>query len=161
MKGSALAAIPVLTLALSACGTRPDETESPTACRAGAGTYERALTVAPGAVRLVSETGRYPISDCLVAEQTAGDLASVGTAMVRTANELNAAARAHPGGPENVQLGYLLGAARRGAGPSGGIHANLLDRLDTAAHFSPGGAALPPAFGVALASGEAAGAETG
>ena len=58
--------------------------------------------------------GETPISDCLTENQQAGDLATVGVAMVTAATRLNAEARAEPGGAANLQLGYLLGAAKRG-----------------------------------------------
>ena len=137
-------AIPALTaaiLSLGGCGTQSDGT--PVACREGAGVYMRALAAAPGAVKLREET---PIGDCLVENQVAGDLATVGTAMVAAATKLNAAARAEPGGAANLQLGYLLGAAQRRANRTGGIHAELLRRLSAAARYSPDNRALSPAF---------------
>ncbi len=59
---------------------------------------------------------------------------------------LNAEARAHPGGDANVQLGYLLGAAQRGADRTEGIHAELLRRLSAAARYSPDNRPLPATF---------------
>ena len=73
--------------------------------------------------------GEAPISDCLAENQQAGDLATVGEAMLEAATELNAEARAEPGGAANVRLGYLLGAAQRGAEDTDGIHAELIRRL--------------------------------
>jgi hypothetical protein len=96
-------------MVLSSCGGPDDST--PVACLEGAPAYLRALEDAPGAVRL---SGTTPISDCLAENQTGGDLATVGTAMLTVATRLNVEARAEPGGPANVWLGYLLGAAQRG-----------------------------------------------
>ena len=57
--------------------------------------------------------------------------------MVGAATKLNAEARAEPGGDANLQLGYLLGAAERGADETEGIHAELIRRLTAAARYSP------------------------
>jgi len=127
--------------AASGCGAMSDST--PLACLEGSGAYLAALRDAPGAVEL---HGGTPISDCLVENQKAGDLAAVGTAMVTAATRLNAEARAEPGGGTNLRLGYLLGAAQRGAEGTNGIHADLIRRLSAAARYSPDGRPLPPAF---------------
>jgi hypothetical protein len=109
----------------------------------GAPAYLTALEDAPGEVRL---DGEAPISDCLAANQSGGDLAEVGTAMLAAATELNGEARARPGGASNLQLGYLLGAAQGGAEESEGIHAELVRRLAAAARYSPDNRPLPPQF---------------
>jgi len=128
-------------LAAAGCGSPDDST--PVACLEGEKAYLAALERAPGAVRLRDET---PISSCLAENQQGGDLATVGTAMVAAATELNAAARDDPGGAANLRLGYLLGAAQRGAAETSGIHADLIRRLAVAARYSPGGRPLPPVF---------------
>ncbi len=133
----ALSALAVLV----GCGSTDDST--PVACLEGSGPYLRALEVAPGTVLLRGET---PISDCLAENQASGALASVGTAMVTAATELNVEAREDPGGAANVQLGYLLGAAQRGADGTQGIHAELLRRLAAAARYSPDNRPLPATF---------------
>lgn len=135
-----------LALALSAlaavgCGDGDDST--PVACLEGSGAYLAALPEAPGAVRLDGET---PISECLAENQSGGDLAAVGTAMLGAATELNARARAQPGGEANLQLGYLIGAAERGAEGTEGIHADLIRRLISAARYSPGDRPPPAVF---------------
>jgi hypothetical protein len=137
----ALASAVALALTGAGCGGQDDST--PTACLEGAGAYLRALGTAPGEVRLAGET---PISDCLAENQRGGDLATVGAAMIEAATELNRAARAKPGGDANLQLGYLLGAAQRGAERTEGIHADLLRRLTVAARYAPGREPLSPAF---------------
>ena len=135
-------ALGILALALvSGCGSQSDET--PAACREGAAVYTRALAAAPGAVEL---RGGTPIGDCLVESQKGGDLATVGAAMVEVATRLNSEARAAPGGDANLRLGYLLGAATRGAADTEGIHAELIRRLAAAARYSPDNRPLPPAF---------------
>lgn len=138
---SVFAAALAVFFASAGCGSTDDST--PVACLEGPGPYLAAMKEAPGAVELQDGT---PISGCLVGNQQAGDLAAVGGALVTVATRLNAAARARPGGAANLRLGYLLGAAQRGAGGTGGIHADLIRRLTAAAHYSPGGAPLPPSF---------------
>jgi hypothetical protein len=118
---------------LAGCGSRGDAT--PVACLSGSHAYLRALRAAPGEARLAADT---PISSCLAENQQAGDLAQVGDAMLETATTLNAEAREAPGGAANLQLGYLIGAAQRGAQKTGGIHAELVRRLTAAATYSPG-----------------------
>ncbi len=126
---------------IAGCGGNDDAT--PVACLEGAPVYLTALDDAPGEVRL---NGEAPISDCLAANQAGGDLAEVGTAMLAAATELNAEARAQPGGASNLQLGYLLGAAQSGAEGSEGIHAELIRRLSAAARYSPDSRPLPQTF---------------
>lgn len=146
----------VCLIAVDGCGSQDEST--PVACLEGPAVYEKALTAAPGEVLLGEET---PISDCLVRNQQGGDLATVGEAMVAVATKLNAEARAEPGGDANVQLGYLLGAAQRGAERGEGIHADLVRRLTVAARYAPGKQPLPPAFYRAYRTGYAAGHSEG
>jgi hypothetical protein len=131
----------VFALVAVGCGEASDTT--PVACREGTGAYLEALDRAPGSVELRSET---PISDCLAENQKAGDLATVGTTMVALATKLNADARDEPGGDANLQLGYLLGAAERGAERTNGIHTELVRRLTVAARYSPDDRPLPATF---------------
>lgn len=120
------------TLSAAGCGGQDDST--PVACLEGSGAYLNALRAAPAKVKLGGETA---ISECLAQNQKAGDLAAVGGAMVEAATRLSAEARAQPGGDANLQLGYLLGAAQRGAEKTEGIHADLIRRLTVAARFAP------------------------
>jgi hypothetical protein len=143
-------------LLVAGCGSQDDST--PVACLEGASTYARALVSAPGQVRLEGDT---PISNCLAENQQGGDLATVGEAMVATATRLNAEARAEPGGDANLQLGYLLGAAQRGADRTEGIHSDLVRRLTVAARYAPRGEPLSPAFLATYREGFDAGREGG
>jgi len=140
-------ALPVILFALAVtlcagCGDGRDDSTA-AACLEGSRTYLVALEAAPGTVAL---TGGVPISDCLAERQQSGDLATVGTALIDAATELNAEARAEPGGDANLQLGYLVGAAERGAARTEGIHADLIRRLVVGARYAPGREPLPPAF---------------
>lgn len=141
MRFAALASLLVCLLALLGCGNQDDST--PVACLEGAAAYEKALEAAPGEVLLSGET---PIGDCLAANQKAGDLSQVGEAMVAAATALNAQAREEDGGDAAVQLGYLIGAAARGAETSEGIHSDLVRRLTVAARYAPGDQPLSQQF---------------
>jgi hypothetical protein len=143
-------------LAAGGCGATDDET--PVACLDGTGAYLGALGDAPGQVRL---SGEVPISDCLAENQPGGELATVGTAMVAAATRLSAEARADPDGPAALRLGYLLGAAERGAEETGGIHADLLRRLQAAARYAPKERPLPEGFERSYSEGAAAGRRRG
>ncbi len=135
--------IPLVSMALLAggCG-RPSDT-TPVACLEGEGAYLKALDDAPAAAKLRGET---LLSECLAENQKAGDLSTVGTALVGAATKLNTEARAEPGGAANLRLGYLLGAAEGGASRTDGIHAELIRRLVAAARYSPDNRPLSPAF---------------
>jgi hypothetical protein len=139
---------------LAGCGNSQDD-QAPAVCLVGNEAYLRALQHAPDPVLLGSTT---PISDCLVPEQDAGQLASIGQEMIVAATKLNAEARRDPNGKAPVELGYLLGAASQGADP---IHTDLIRRLNAAAQFSQSGGALPAEFERSFARGYAAGQRSG
>jgi hypothetical protein len=128
-------------LLVTGCGSTDEST--PVACLEGPAVYLRALGEAPATVKLQGETS---ISECLAENQPAGELAGVGGTLVTATTHLNAEARAEPGGPANVELGYLLGAAQRGASRTEGIHAELIRRLSIAARYSPDNRPLPATF---------------
>ncbi len=141
MRPRLLVASVVSLFVLVGCGGPDDST--PVACLEGAPVYLHALVDAPGEVEL---GGATPISDCLAQNQTGGDLATVGEAMLTATTKLNVEARAEPGGAANLQLGYLLGAAQRGADGTEGIHTELIRRLSAAARYSPDNQPLPATF---------------
>ena len=157
MRRGILLCLAALALAAAGCGSS-DEPSTPVACLSGSGTYLSALREAPGQVRLEDST---PISECLVDGQQAGDLGTVGEAMVSAATELNDRARRDPNGAAAVELGYLVGAAERGAEQTAGIHTDLVRRLATAARFSQRDAPPAPAFDRAYERGRSAGATSG
>ena len=145
-----------LALAIGACGST-DET-TPVACLEGSKAYLQALEQAPDSARLKNGTR---ISECLTENQGGGELATVGAAMVRAATELNSEARETPAGPAALRVGYLLGAAERGAEDTAGIHAELIRRLEAGAKYSPGSRPLPRPFERAYEEGFEAGQTTG
>lgn len=110
--------------ALAACGS--DARPPPAACTDGPGPLRRALAQAPGRVTLDGD----PLSACFTKGSDADDLQRVGSAWVSVAAELADDARRNPEGEAALRLGYLVGAAHRGAGNSPGLHMDLVRRLD-------------------------------
>jgi hypothetical protein len=149
---AALGAVAVLLIA--GCGNSQDD-QAPGACLVGNEAYLKALQRAPAPVLLGSTT---KISDCLVPQQEAGQLASIGQEMIVAATKLNAEARRDPGGPASVELGYLIGAVSKGADS---IHTDLVRRLNSSARFSETGGTLPASFERAFGRGYAAGRSSG
>ena len=139
---------------IAGCGNSQDD-QAPAVCLLGNEAYLKALVTAPAPVLL---GGTTPISDCLVPEQDAGQLASIGQEMIVAATKLNAQARRDPGGSASVELGYLIGAVSKGADP---IHTDLVRRLNASARFSQNGGALPASFERAFGRGYAAGRSSG
>jgi len=148
-----IALVAVAIVAISGCGTKKNDV-APAACLVPNHAYLRALERAPAEVRLAGTT---PISDCLVPEQDAGQLASIGQEMIVAATKLNGQARAGSI-PATLQLGYLIGAVSKGADA---IHTDLVRRLNSAARFSETGGALPASFERAFGRGYAAGHTSG
>jgi hypothetical protein len=139
---------------VAGCGSGQDD-QAPAVCVVGNGSYLKALEKAPAPVLLGSTT---PISDCLVPQQNGGQLASIGQEMIVAATKLNGEARRDPGGPASVELGYLIGAASKGADS---IHTDLIRRLNSSAHFSETGGALPASLERGFGRGYAAGQQSG
>ena len=78
------------------------------------------------------------LSTCVHDASDADELQAVGAALVATAGKLSDSARAHPGGQAELSLGYLVGAARRGAGKQGGERSELVRRLEQEAQVLRG-----------------------
>ena len=107
------------------CGTEP-RGGVPPECRRGEQAVREALSAAPAEVTLDGT----PLSACLADESDAAELADVGAAFVGAGSDLAAVAAERPGSPEATQLGYLLGAARRGVRAHRGVNAELVRRLE-------------------------------
>jgi hypothetical protein len=144
------AALIVATLALGACSREGRGAPSPE-CLAGAPPVAEALRSAPGEVRLADGT---PISDCVRRAESESDLQTVGLVLTRVAEDLEDAARSTPRAA--LELGYLIGAARRGAPEDSSLQAELVYRLERSA-----GVRMPPAAERALAEGMRAGERGG
>jgi hypothetical protein len=109
---------------LAGCGSEPSRSV-PVECKGRSVAVERALERAPGAVRL----GGTRLSACFAPGADPGDVQTLGLTLLPAAEHLAVAARAHPGGPAPLRLGYLVGAVRRGAA-RGGVYAELERRLE-------------------------------
>jgi hypothetical protein len=141
----------LLALALAGCGNRQPVLDG--ACLRSARDIERALERAPGPVALSTGTR---LSQCVAAARSDADLQDAGLVLTRAADDLAAAAQAGSVAGA-VRLGYLIGATRRGARHTAGIHAELQRRIERA------GAALVevPRLQAAVARGLRAGEATG
>jgi hypothetical protein len=146
------------SVVLASCGS-DEPPATPAACSSPASAYLTALKAAPGEVRL---GGTTPISDCLVEEQEPGQIATVGESIIATATELNRRVRRDAEPAAIVQLGYLVGAVQEAEATTGGIHQDLVLRLDSAARFTGQGqesfpAAFERSFGEGYSAGQAGG----
>jgi hypothetical protein len=153
LRRSSIALVAAAIMAIAGCGTKENDL-APAACLTSNQGYLRALERAPAEVRLAGTT---PISDCLVPEQDAGQLANVGQEMIIAATKLNGEAR-QGSDAAALQLGYLIGAVSKGADA---IHTDLVRRLNSSAQFSETGGALPASFQRAFGRGYAAGHSSG
>jgi hypothetical protein len=137
---------------LAACGATSAPLDG--ACMGSAGAIERALARAPRPVTLPSGTR---LSQCVANARSDSDLQNAGAVLTRAADHLSAAARAGDADAA-LRLGYLVGAARRGAQHTAGIHAELQRHIERAAAVLDGSGARVAG---ALASGQRAGEATG
>jgi len=123
-------ALSVLCAALvlaAAAGCREEDPVLAPACREGPDKILTALRAAPGEVRLGGDT---LLSKCLVNAEDGGELTDVGTGYVTAAQRLADRARREPDGPAAEQLGYLVGAVRRGSLPDQGLAYELVRRIE-------------------------------
>jgi hypothetical protein len=137
---------------LAACGATADPLDE--ACVNGPGAIERALVRAPGPVTLPSGTR---LSQCVSNARSDADLQTAGAVLTRAADHLSAQARAGDADAA-LRLGYLVGATRRGAKRTAGIHAELQRHIERAAAVLEGTGAR---IAAALADGQRAGEATG
>ena len=121
------AVLVALVVAAAGCGTK-DSTLSP-ACTTDTASITRALQDAPAPVRLPDGT---PLSECLSKADTDAELQSFGALITEVADDL-----ADRG--DAVRLGYLIGAARRGAAKTNGVGLELEHRLEISARRLAGG----------------------
>lgn len=154
----ALAGVIPALVCVAGCGS-DEPPPTPRACLAPASAYLRALEAAPQQVLLDAGT---PISSCLVEEQAPGPVQAVGRSVVAAATELNRRAREEPDPAAIVQLGYLVGAVQEAAASTGGIHEDLVLRLDSAARYAGSGrapfsASFERSFGEGYGAGQADG----
>jgi hypothetical protein len=136
---------------LVACGATDDPLDE--ACVTGARAIEHALVRAPHPVTLPSGTR---LSQCVSNARSDADLQTAGAVLTRAADHL--AAQARMGDARAAErLGYLVGATRRGAQRTAGIHAELQRHIERAAAVLDGSGAP---IAAALADGQRAGEAT-
>jgi hypothetical protein len=120
------AAILVVLVALAGCGGDDGPihvTNLPHECAGDFGGLVKALGAAPGRVLVSGE----PISACFTLSEDATDLQELGTSLLTAAQLLGDRAASDPDAA--LQLGYLIGAARRGS-QHNGVAAELVRRLE-------------------------------
>jgi hypothetical protein len=111
-------------LAALAVGCGNDDHRLPVACLDG--NVPKALAQAPAHVRIEGTR----LSDCFTRAANPAEIQEVGTVFVAAAEKLAPQARAKPHSPAAVQLGYLIGAVRHGAGHTQGIHYETQRRIE-------------------------------
>jgi hypothetical protein len=150
---AALLAVAALGAATAACGSE-DPPPLDGACTESPGAIERALARAPRPVTLPTGTR---LSECVSHARSDADLQTAGAVLTRAADDL--ASRAEQGDTQAaVGLGYLVGAARRGAKRTAGIHAELQRRVESSARvLADGGASVAAALARGVRAGEATG----
>ena len=123
----ALGALLVALVTAPGCAKQGgQESTLPVACRSGPEAVRDALRTAPEPV----DIGGTRLSECLPRAGESTDVQAVGAAYVDVAADLAPEARDDPDGSEAQQLGYLVGAVRRAAARSQGIHTELLRRME-------------------------------
>jgi hypothetical protein len=143
-------AVALALVALTGCGT--EDEALPGACNDGALEIEDALSHAPGRVTLRDGVS---LSTCIERARSDGDLQEIGSFYVFVADRL--AARVPRSDPAALRLGYLIGATRRGASRTNGIHDELVRRVEQTIGID----GAPPARQRAFRRGLAAGARNG
>ena len=125
-QGKALLGLAIALAAAGGCSKQDSDDPAPVACKEGAATIEAALARAPARV----EVGGTALSECFTRGGTSSDLQQIGASYLAAATHLAERAKQRPAGPEALRLGYLVGAARRGAAETQGIHEELLRRIE-------------------------------
>ena len=146
--GVAFAVAIVAAAAIAAGCTREPPAPWPAACDAAPREIAAALRSAPGPVTL---GGRIRLSDCVRHAQADADMQTIGASYTSVADDL--ARRATASSQAALQLGYLIGAARRGARHTTGIHLELVRRLEQTTGVDGPGPARRAAFDRGLAAG--------
>jgi hypothetical protein len=108
-----------------AIGCGNDEHRVPVACLDG--DISSALARAPGDVRIGGDT---KLSECFTRNADPAEIQQIGAVFIAATEKLAADARARPHSAAAVQLGYLIGAVRRGAGHTQGIHYETERRVE-------------------------------
>jgi hypothetical protein len=111
-------------VALLAAGCGNDQHRVPVACLDG--NLPKALANAPAEVRVDG----VRLSDCFTRAANPAEIQQVGAVFIAAAEKISPRARAQPNSPAALQLGYLIGAVRHGAGHTQGIHYETERRIE-------------------------------
>ncbi len=151
MRHSALAAVGMAIAAVNGgCGASTAPVSS--ACTESEEAIRAALRTAPGAVRL---TDGSRLSQCIRSGTGEADLLDVGMTFTRTADGLRVQAREKQDEAAAVQLGYLVGATRKGAAETNGVMAELQRRVGlVGGRLQDEAPSLAPAVQKGLVAGE-------
>jgi hypothetical protein len=135
-------------IALCGVGCADTERPLPAACTDGGRAVAVALRRAPGPVVLRDGTR---LSTCIERARADAEIQTVGSIYTRVAGALAVRARASDGAA--LRLGYLIGAARRGARRTSGIHEELVRRLEQTVGVEGPTPVRQPSFNRGLAAG--------
>jgi hypothetical protein len=124
-RGRRLLLFALVALAAGGCG-KDSAKGLPSACPADSDQVLAALRTAPAPVRIEG----VALSECLTKRSAPEQVQRVGATYVEAAAHLSQRARRDPMGPDALRLGYLVGAAHRGASSTEGVHSELIRRLD-------------------------------
>jgi hypothetical protein len=127
-----MCAFGVIALVVAACGRHSGLDKAPAACVGGlaserVASLRAALAKAPRPVTLSDGTR---ISDCLAHDSSSGDIQTVGSTLIAVAQDLADASQRRRSDVALTELGYLIGAAHRGASHAQGGADELVRRLD-------------------------------
>lgn len=139
----------VASALLGGCGNH--DVAVPAVCMTGPAVVRAALASAPGQVRL---GGRTRISDCFQQAASAADVQNLGSIFIIATQQLADRVRQAPHSHAAVELGYLVGAVRRGAHTDGGVHYESERRMEQELAGLP---VATPEFRRGLAAGRASG----
>lgn len=142
----------VAFVAICGAGCGDQAPSLPTACVEGTQPIAAALRAAPGKVALADGTR---LSQCVERARQEGDVQTLGALYTRVADDLRA--RMETSEAAALQLGYLIGATRRGARRTTGIHLELVRRLEQTVGLDGGPAHRRAAFRRGLAAGSSRG----
>lgn len=127
-----MCAFGAIALLVAACGRHTGLEKAPAACVDGLASQRvaalrAALLKAPEPVALSDGTR---ISDCLGHDSSSGDIQTVGAELLTVTQELADASRRRRSDVALTRLGYLIGAAHRGAAQAQGVADEVVRRLD-------------------------------
>jgi hypothetical protein len=147
------AAVATVVLALAVAGCGDDEPRRfPAACNDSVPAIRDALAKAPATVKLYDGTR---LSACVERARTGADIQTLGALYTATADAL--VADMPRSDAAALRLGYLVGAARRGASRTSGLHAELIRRLENSTGLDGAPGARRAAYRRGFAAGRAGG----